>query len=320
MNLFFQVKKIIKEFCTSQEPVLLALSGGSDSLCLFYCLLEYRKKQNLLLHVVHVDHGWRSESRQEALILQKLASDYEIPFHLKVLNPSEIKGNLEAECRKQRYEYFDELHQQIGFQALLTGHHQDDQAETVLKRIMEGSHWSRWKGLTIESYRKGMRILRPLLTVNKKEIQQYLNSAQIPFFEDPSNKQLNFLRSRCRETIFPFLNREFGKEVQKNFVEVGKEASEVTFYFFNKLSPLLDELVEEGWGAYLNLQGKVPSSFIEIKYLVRLLCEKKGFFLSRELIVEAAKALEKRLKCKTIVMGQWQLEIKREELFFTKRS
>ena len=93
----------------------MALSGGPDSLCLFYCLLEYRKRYGTPIHIAHVDHGWREESRQEVEILQRLAGNNQISFHLKTLNPTLMKGNLEAICREERYAFFAELCESIQF-------------------------------------------------------------------------------------------------------------------------------------------------------------------------------------------------------------
>lgn len=315
MTIFSRLENFLKFFCSTSSPVLLALSGGSDSLCLFFCLLMYREKYSLPFHIAHIDHGWRPESAEEARILQQLALDYQVPFHLKTLDPKTMKGNLEAACREERYDFFAALCQQIDFQGVMTGHHQDDQAETIFKRILEGAHWSRWIGLKPESWKSGVRILRPLMGVTKREIQQFLSQRNQHPFEDPTNHQLHYLRARFRETIFPRLNREFGKQVEMSFINIGKDAQELACYFEERLVPLTHSLKEGPWGFYLNLQNTLPESLLEIKYLTRLLCTRQQFFLSREITEQVARALHSGQANRLFVMGSRQVWVDRKRLF-----
>lgn len=319
MSHFARVEKFLLKFCPSSAPLLLALSGGPDSLYLFYALLFFRNEHGASFHIAHIDHRWRNESQEEAHALQDLARQYQVPFHLKVLEPSLLKGNLEAACREERYAFFAELSGQTPFQAILTGHHQDDQAETVFKRLLEGAHWSRWGGLQAESWIKGMRILRPLLEMEKKEIQQALLEQHILAFDDPSNRHVKFLRARLRETIFPRLNQEFGKQVQKSLAIVGQQSQELIDYFDEQLTPLLQEVKRGPLGIWLDLQHCMPQNLVEIKYLIRLFCKQEGFFLSRELIDQAASALQLGKANQCFAMGSQQVWIDRRRVFITRR-
>jgi tRNA(Ile)-lysidine synthase len=318
MTIFARIEAFLLAFCPSSSPLLLALSGGPDSLCLFYALLTFRERYKTSFHVAHVDHGWRQESQAEAQALQQLVLQHQVPFHLKILNPANLKGNLEEDCRQERYAFFALLYQQFAFQAVLTGHHQDDQAETIFKRLLEGAHWSRWMGLKAETWIQEMRILRPLLGITKKEIQESLSQANIKAFEDPTNQNIQFLRARLRETIFPRLNREFGKEVQKSLIEMGREAQELTDYFDEKLSFLLEGVIQGPWGICLDLQNLMPGSRLEVKYLIRLLCQSQGFFLSRPSIEQAAEALQSGKANQLFAMGSNQVWIDRQRIFITK--
>ncbi len=315
MSISLRVESFLTAFCPSSSPLLLALSGGADSLCLFYCLLAYRERIGTSFHIAHVDHGWRSESQTEAEVLQKLALHYHVPFHLKTLNPSSLSGNLEAACRQERYAFFAALCQQYALQGVLTGHHQDDQAETVFKRVLEGSHWSKWEGLKAENWIQDVRVLRPLLEVSKKDIRLFLaKHAQQPF-EDPTNQDERYLRARFRETIFPWLNQTFGKEVQKNFLLIREEAQELTDFFNLRLQPLLETPLKGPWGICLDLQKTLPATLLEIKYLLRLLVMQQGFFLSRPLIEQIAQALQQGQAHQLFVMGSHRLWVDRRRLF-----
>ncbi len=310
-----QVEEFLFEFCPSSSPLLLALSGGPDSLYLFYVLLFFRNKYKIFFHVAHVDHGWRLESREEAQFLQKLALQYHVPFHLKVLNPTLMVGNLEAACRGERYAFFAQLCDQFDFQGVLTGHHKDDQAETICKRVLEGAHWSRWIGLQPESWFKNIRILRPLLNISKNDIQKALSQDNIQSFTDPSNRDCRFLRARLRENIFPHLNKEFGKKVQNSFIAIKKDAQELVDYFDSLLSPILKYAIQGPWGIFLDLRKYLPMASLEIKYLLRLICRKKDFFLSRDIIEQVTQALQIGKANQQFKMGSQEVRIDRHCLF-----
>lgn len=316
--MFGKVEKFLLEKCPCGRPLLLALSGGPDSLFLFYALLYMQSRHGFVFHIAHVDHGWRAESEQEAEALLQLADQHNIPFHLKRLTPELLKGNLEAACREERYDFFSSLCKENSFQAVLTGHHQDDLAETVFKRLMEGCHWSCLTTLQAESSLKGIRLLRPLLGMKKKEILNALDKYSIPSFEDPTNRDLRFLRSRMRETIFPLLNQEFGKEVQSSLVHLSAEVKELSDYFHEQCAPLLHQLVLGPFGILLDLQPSMPKSTVVLKYLIRLLSCKYECCLSREMIAQAVDGLQTGKANMLFATRSHRLWIDRQRIFIQK--
>ena len=124
--MFQCVKEFLASHLEGKGPLLLGCSGGIDSLALFHLLVEVRHFFPFDLHVAHIDHGWREESRAEAGKLKKYIEGFNIPFHLHTLNHIEIGGNLEDRCRKLRLGYFSSLQRLYNFQALLLAHHADN--------------------------------------------------------------------------------------------------------------------------------------------------------------------------------------------------
>lgn len=310
-------EEVIHQFLknkSNDQKLLLALSGGADSLCLFHCLLLLKKKFDLQFAVAHVNHGWREESEHEAFELKKIANSYQIPFYLKKLDPKEIIGNAEDYCRHERYAFFKELFDEYSFDALLLGHHADDQSEIILKRLLEGSHWSHQVGLKEEISQFGMKIYRPFLSINKKDIRLWLQQKQIVPFEDKTNEDTHFLRAKMRKEMIPWLSSNFGKEIVNPLLQIGKEASELKDYFDEKTACYLNQVMEGPLGIYLNLEEKGPTG-VELKYLVRRFCERLGLCLGKPLIEAVFHFLEKNEANRVFKIGKHVIWVDRRKLF-----
>ncbi len=282
-----------------QTSFLLALSGGIDSLALFYSLLACQQKSSFSFHVAHVDHGWREESRQEAEMLQKLCQVHEIPFHLKQLNSKNIEGNLEQACRKERLAFFKKICLQYHLQAVFLGHHRDDQAETVLKKVLEGSHWSLLGSLKEKTIIDGLCLLRPWLGKSKKELAAYLTQLKVNAFDDSTNRDVRFLRARMRQHLLPWLSKSFGKNVASSLSHLAAEIEELSQELQEELKPLLSKQVKGPFGTFLDLQLPTFLSKAKLKFLFYLFCKQEDFFISKDqhrLCVEALLANKANLR------------------------
>jgi tRNA(Ile)-lysidine synthase len=166
-----ELKHFLSRHWKAGSPVLLACSGGPDSKALLYLLLEAQTFFDLEIQVAHIDHGWREESVLEA---QKLKAEVEglgLVFHLRTLTDLPMK---EEAARDGRYEKLKQIADEIGAQSILLAHQMEDQAETVLKRIFEGSALSSCGGMKEVS----MNLWRPLLKVSKKELRPVAREAR----------------------------------------------------------------------------------------------------------------------------------------------
>jgi tRNA(Ile)-lysidine synthase len=262
--------KVIDRFVHShmdpKRPILVGLSGGVDSLALFETLHAY---PHLNIAVAHVDHGWRKESSQEAQALKEYVESKNVPFHSLTLNPESLTGNLEDACREFRYAFFRKLCDEYGYQGVVTGHHAQDQVETVIKRIFEGASLKNLGGIRPVRILFGVTVFRPFLCVEKKQLENATQDLSFSPFHDPSNLDTKFLRARMRKTIVPFLQEQFGKNVTTNILCFSKEMQEVNEYLDAKIEPYLSAVVEGAMGSYLDLQTNRPSHILEIKQLVK---------------------------------------------------
>lgn len=260
------VKNFLAERVNQGSPLLLGLSGGADSMALFHLLLEAQKKMGFILHIAHIDHGWRKESHEEGESLREVAAHFKIPFHLHRLEKME-GGDLENRCRNERLNFFHRLHQRYGYQALLLGHHAGDQAETVFKRIAEGSGLKGLGGLSSEKILGNLKVWRPLLSTKKERLIAYLKKKEVAYFEDYTNQDPSYLRSRMREALFPYLEQVFEKKMEGNFVRLGKMCQELSEYFEGKRERIQKLWVVGPFGAYLDLTLGIEP--LELKYYLK---------------------------------------------------
>ena len=255
------------------KPLLLGFSGGPDSLALLHLLLEC----HVNLHVAHIDHGWRAESKEEAEILRQDVEGLKLPFHLKRLENIPMKEN---EAREARLIFFKEIYQKKECQALVLGHHGDDQSETVLKRILEGASLSALRGILPVSSLEGMQVWRPLLDVNKAEIRAWLNERDLKPIEDRTNLDHSYLRGKMRSSILPQLEDQFGKEVSGNLRRLGESARELSEYLSRKIEKYESLIIEDREEKRVDLSGYYPLEPFEIKAFLKKFSEKNKVFLS----------------------------------------
>ncbi|MDR3624222.1 MAG: tRNA lysidine(34) synthetase TilS [Chlamydiales bacterium] len=300
------------------RPLLLALSGGPDSLALFHLLIEYREKKPFELHVAHVDHGWRLQSKVQALHLKEYVEAKKVPFYLKTLDPCILSGNLEDACRKERFLFFEELHVKHMFQAVVLGHHADDQAETVLKRLLENASLMHLCAMQENSSFNSMQLWRPFLSVRKKEIQSFLDELHITAIMDETNLDPKFLRGRMRTLIFPTLELQFGKQIASSLVRLGQEAKTLCDYLDVKTNELWDKRVVSSFGMYLDLN--LVKLRLEQSHLIRRIAKSLNVMLTHHVLEAILDLLERHVANKRVETKECTWFIDRGYLFVVHRG
>ena len=195
------------------DKILLALSGGADSTALLCLFLEIRPQLDLELAVAHLNHGLRGkESEQDAEFVRSLAKEYDLQCVVEQLPPSERpkRGNTEARAREQRYQFLQKTGDSLDVQRIALGHTQNDQAETVLLRLLRGSGTL---GLAAIPVSRGDYFIRPLLSITREELRTYLRSCEVGWREDSSNRDLRFTRNRVRHELIPWLEKTFNPSI-----------------------------------------------------------------------------------------------------------
>lgn len=199
-------------FFDKHSKVLVAVSGGKDSLSLLHSLFYLQDKLDINLGLIHVNHQQRPESQEEEKYLASLAKELQIPFFVDYFS-----GKFsEATARHFRYDFFKKIMAQEGYTALVTAHHADDQAETIFMRIVRGHLLRNLGGIeAVQPFGTG-QLIRPLLSFRKSEL------AEVFHFEDSSNASSNYFRNRVRNTYLPLLEKE-NPRFSNALVDLGDE-------------------------------------------------------------------------------------------------
>ena len=260
-----------------KKPLIAAISGGSDSMTLYHLLQWMKRHIPLKVIVAHVNHGVRKESAQEELDLKELVEKNGDLFQVKKLKP--IKSNFENRARNERLNFFYSLYKQHDAECCLLAHHADDVAESVIKRIFEGSSYEMLKSMEPISAYQGMPLWRPFLSISKKELDKF------PHFTDETNFTGHNLRAKMRRSIIPFLEEQFGKNIQPTLCRLAKDAARFSEYLdtlFPKLETSFDRislhpfLLKHFLHRWLNHNGLIASNDQLEKLNEAILSKKSG--------------------------------------------
>jgi tRNA(Ile)-lysidine synthase len=196
------------------QRVLIACSGGADSVALATGMQLLSGAMGLRLGLAHLDHGLRgAESRRDADFVRALARRLALPLHTARADLGGPRSGIEARGREARYAFFNAVCRQSGYRVLATGHQADDNAEHVLMALMRGSGPRGLAGIPPSRPSTDCRVIRPLLAVRRHEIRDFLQTAGVDWVEDSSNRSPDHARNRVRHRLLPLMAAEFNPEI-----------------------------------------------------------------------------------------------------------
>jgi tRNA(Ile)-lysidine synthase len=231
------------------ERLAVACSGGADSVALLHVVAELREELGIVLSAAHFHHQIRrAEADADQQFVEELATKLHLDFYPGSGNvpnhASHNKISLETAARELRHEWFAELIRQNKADKIATAHTLDDQAETVLMRILRGTGTRGLAG--IASAQATKHLVRPLLTTTRREVEAYLKAKGQCWREDSSNLDLGHTRNRVRHTLLPLLEREFNPAIRQTLADLADLAQAEEDYWNKELSLLLPRVVHEG--------------------------------------------------------------------------
>ena len=195
----------------------LAVSGGADSTALLVALADLRETIGFKAVVLHVDHGLRPDSHDDARFVEALAARFGLPCRtLRARIRRRPRESLEMAARRTRLAFFARMTRELGLDAIATGHHADDVAETFIMRMARGAGPEGLAGLKPVSHVDGITFIRPLLGLRDSDLRAYLRRRGLTWREDLTNADTSILRNKVRHVILPFLREHLDPHITEH--------------------------------------------------------------------------------------------------------
>ena len=246
------------------DHLLLAVSGGIDSMVLLHYLNTIKNEYQFRISVAHFNHLKREDSQLDQLLVEQTCNSLEIDYYVENLRNEEY-DNFHDFARQKRYEFFYQTAKNIGANKIVLAHNQNDNAETVLMRLVRGSSFEGYRGILELSTYRDITIIRPLLSVSRTDILAYQNFNQIEYREDSSNNEDYYTRNRFRHHLLPQLENENPKFLEK--IEQFSEYQTKAYILIEKLAKeyINNHLASDENKLYLNIQ-----SYLELEEILQV--------------------------------------------------
>ncbi len=241
------------------KPLVVAVSGGADSLALLFAISDIRDTLNLRLHGTHLDHGLRGkQSKEDAQFVTEALQQLNIPATIERADVASFKSShglsLEEAARKVRYAFLKRVAQEIGASAIILGHTADDQAETVLMNLVRGTGLTGLRGMqSISKWRfikdePELTLVRPLLQVTHEETNAYCQVRGVMPRQDESNLSPEFTRNRLRNQLIPYL-RNYNPKIRDSLIRLSQSAVQDLDYMNSQVEKAWPHVIEQKtWG------------------------------------------------------------------------
>ncbi|MBN1301546.1 MAG: tRNA lysidine(34) synthetase TilS [Melioribacteraceae bacterium] len=233
-----------EKLISKNDNILLALSGGPDSVFAFHFLLKFMKKFEFTFSAVHVNHLLRGkESDEDEKFCINLCKSSSIKLHKRSADIRSLKkssrNSLEEVARKIRYNIFDDISEKYGYTKILTAHNLSDNTETVILNLIKGTGVSGISGIPL----KRGNIIRPFLSITKQEILDYLKKNKIPFRTDASNSKLDFDRNLIRNKIIPLISKNLNPKLDDSVFRMTRIIRSMYNTFNDQISLVMKKYV-----------------------------------------------------------------------------
>lgn len=254
------------ELIQKGDKIVVGLSGGPDSVCLLHILSRLKEELDLEIYAAHLNHQIRGiEAQKDAFYISKLCEEMGITFFIKSINvPEYCEKNgvsIEEGARKLRYEMFYEIKNNTRANKIAIGHNLNDQAETILMRMMRGTGLQGLKG--IEYIRDGV-IIRPILNIERNDIEEYCKQNKLNPRIDKTNLESIYTRNKIRLELIPYMKDNFNSNIIESIVRMGNSLRSDNDYIesealikFKEVSNIKSDSVEINLKPYINLHNSM---------------------------------------------------------------
>ena len=243
------------DFCATEKifdsakKIVIAVSGGADSLALADLLNKSKRRFNLELCIAHFEHGLRGEtSIVDAKFVEEFAKSLNVKFFCEHGNvrkfATENKLSIETAARELRYKFLSMVREEINFDAIALAHHANDQAETILMRLLRGATSAGLSGMKISATSEYGVLLRPLLRFKKSELENYCRSRKIIPRIDETNFELNATRNKIRLELLPQLEN-FNPAIVETLCRLGEVSADENNFITSEVEKIFPQVVQD---------------------------------------------------------------------------
>lgn len=229
-----------EQWLPPQARILVAVSGGQDSVCLAKLLLDLQPHWGWYLAIVHCNHRWRPDSGANANFVLGLAQQWQLPCQIvTAIEPPPT----EAAARQWRYQVLQEVASTLGCSHAVTGHTQSDRAETVLLNLLRGASVTGLGTLSPSRPLGQLQLVRPLLEMTRSDTAAVCHQQQLPFWEDTTNRDCRYRRNRLRQELIPYLRQHFNANVETALAQAAELLAADRAYFAAEVRRIAPEVI-----------------------------------------------------------------------------
>lgn len=241
-----QIHRVLtqRQLLPKRQQLLVAVSGGQDSLCLMRLLLDLQPKWGWELAVAHCNHRWRPDADANADYIQQLAKTWNVSYYS--VTAAQVATS-EAAARQWRYQQLTELAITHGCASVVTGHTASDRAETLLYNLMRGSGADGLQALVWQrKLAANVQLVRPLLEMTRSQTAAFCQQCNLQVWQDATNQDLKYARNRIRHEVLPYLKTHFNPQVEQTLAQTAELLRADVEYLEAAAEAMWPQIVKEG--------------------------------------------------------------------------
>lgn len=243
------------------DKILVAVSGGPDSICLLNILYNLKERLKIELYVAHVNHLIRKEAKSDAEFVKEFCDSKNIEFFYKECDVKEKaqteKISTEEAGRNARYEFFEEIANKYNINKIAIGHNKNDLAETLIMNILRGTGTQGLKAIL----NKNGKYIRPLLDVDREKIEEYCEKNNLKPRIDLTNFENNYTRNKIRNIVIPYVKKEFNPNIVETLTRLSQIATEEQDFINLEVEKAYKKILLSEESENIKISGK---KFVEI--------------------------------------------------------
>ena len=241
-----EILKTIKKYnlIENGDSIVIGVSGGPDSICLLHVLNDLKNELNFKIYVAHINHMIRKEADEETEYVKSFCKNIGVECFVKRIDvikiSKELKMGTEEAGRKIRYDFFEEVLKNTNSNKIATAHNNNDKVETIIMNILRGSGIAGLKGL--DPIREN-KFIKPLIEISREEIEAYCEENRLAPRIDKSNNENIYTRNKVRNSVIPYIKKEFNPNILKTINRLSEVATEeneyldkITIQAFNEIN------------------------------------------------------------------------------------